>query len=98
MTGTLILVVYLLGLPVGFVVGCRWGYWDAVRDVNDDRVEGMVLGVLVGLLAAAFWPLVLTVGLARNVLFEPRDVRRQRELDERERRIEQLEREVGIRR
>lgn len=105
----MILWIWLIGTPVGFVVGCRAGFHlllDGDSPAEADKTDltmAMVLGVMVGALIALLWPLALAVGLARRFLFfsaqdrQAYDLgRKERELEEREERIRELERQAGI--
>ena len=88
-------------------VGARKVLWSARDSYGDLGVEDYFFSCLSGLMIGAFWPLtVVGVGASRLLRRDleknhPDEVaykqmERQHELDERQRRIEELERELGI--
>lgn len=105
MVGWIIFGVYCLG----YVLMWRTVVWAVTNDMlfgsrpgGDDIVVGIFLGSLVTLI----WPLIFA-GLAVRSIYRargedatralmPRSVRREQELNERQKNIERLERELGV--
>lgn len=108
MTGWIILGFYLLG----YVLMWRTIVWALVTDDyygrSTRKIEGIdvVAAVFIGSFFTLFWPVVLAglavryVYVARGLdvsrVLMPRSVKRVRDLDEREQRIKELERELGV--
>lgn len=102
MSDWIILAVYV----VGFVFTWRRSAYVLASDVSFDRHritgDDLVLGLMVGFLIACFWPIVvpgyITWQIVGNSAFisEPKHIKRERELEQREERIRRLERELGI--
>ena len=107
MTAFAIIVAYSL---VGVFTMRRfaWIVYDDVKYTPGGGVDGEALipALVLGWLAGLIWPLTLTAyfvwtklqpeGLLATLTAEPKHRRRERELREREARIERLEREVGV--
>jgi len=99
----MILYIYLLGVVVTFFPFTRM-IWRAMRedefasDVDNsfDRAFDMVVAIFFAACGAVLWPLCIFVYLARQFLFPQTLAEREAELNKREQRIADLEREAGI--
>lgn len=104
MIGWIILAIYLSG----YLLTWRRVVWALIEDVTYGKPDGadIVCAMVLGSMANCIWPLIV-VGLAVRAVYRkregdalyalmPRDVRRERELDDRERRIRELELANGM--
>lgn len=96
MIGLIIFIGYTIaGVATAWAVGRA-----IVRHDRDTSGDGLAISAIGGLGAGFVWPLAITTMLLMKLLrrdFEVNDPQmRKRRLDERERRIKELERELGI--
>lgn len=100
MTWLVVTLVLVGGYVIGWLLTWRTLAWRLSHEFGESPgMDDVVYGVIFGGVAALAWPavIVITSGLAEQLMREPATTRKKRELDERERRIAQMERELGIR-
>src|SRR5262245_20628582 len=105
MIGWIILAVYVLG----FVLSWRsitYFWFREFRGIGEPETWDIVMAMFFGSFCALFWPIIVPARICYWLVshhedgfvgfITPRNTRRERELKERERRIERLERELGM--
>lgn len=91
-----IIVFFFVWRRAAFVIA--WdGHYGSGKLKSDEVGEGIVIGFLVSLV----WPITVSIYLAshhgNSFLRAPRHIRTKQKLEQQAERIQQLEREVGIR-
>jgi hypothetical protein len=90
---------------VGYVIVFRKVVWIVAEDSRSSYTgkldnDDWAFAVIVGFLVTIFWPIVVPFYMSRNHMYllasPPKSVKKELELKEREKKIKELERELGI--